>query len=177
MPNHPSPTPTPLPSPHRNTRAIVRRARLEHLASELLRLGDAMRPPVPVENLYAHPPHDLWQPDPAVLAHATETTTPDIYHNRLDLARAVAQQISGSAWPLRLQLLGPHPLTEGEIEMFALALLLPTGLLAGVSEQQRTPQTIAIIFQTPINQAVTRLGELGYLAPGENDSLTQETTD
>jgi hypothetical protein len=156
---------------------MVRRARLEHLASELLRLGGAMRPPVPVEQLYAHPPHDLWTPDPALLARASEITTPDVYQHRLDLARAIARQISQSVWPLRLQLLGAHPLTEAEIETVALALLLPTGLLAGVSEQQRHPDTIAVIFQTPVTQATLRLGELGYLAPGEDQRVAHDATD
>lgn len=164
-------TPTPLPAPHRDTRAIVRRARLEHLAAELLRLGDALRPPVPVEDLYRRPPYDFWQIDPAdpLLARRPARASSDPYQHRMEIARGIAQQVSGCAWPLRIQLLGPQPLVSGEIDLFALALLLPTALLAGINAQQRHPQTVATIFQTPLKETTLRLAELGYLSPAEQN--------
>jgi hypothetical protein len=150
---------------------MVRRARLEHLATELLRLGAALRPPVPVEDLYTHPPHLLWHPDNAI--HQPD----DPYQARLEIARTIAQHVSASSWPLRIQLLGPQPLAAGEIELFALALLLPTGLLSGVNENQRTPSAISTIFQVPIKATTLRLAELGYLAPDTDQRAIGDTTD
>lgn len=171
-------SPTPLPA-HRDTRAMVRRARLEHLATELLRLGGALRPPVPIESLYANPPHLLWQPDPDLLLQAADTdrTLDDLYQPRLELARAIAEHISLSGWSLRVQLLGSQPLTAGEIALFALALLLPTGLLSGISERQRTPPAISTIFQAPLKETMLRLAELGYLTPESDQPVVSDTTD
>jgi hypothetical protein len=172
-------SPTPLPGPHRSTRAMVRRARLEHLATELLRLGNALRPPVPVEDLYRQPPQQLWLIDPGEppLANDPERTLSDSYWPRLEIARAVARRVSQCVWPLRIQLLGPQPLAANEINLFALALLLPTGLLAGISERQRSPQTVSIIFQTPLKETTLRLAELGYISPAESSRAADTTTD
>ncbi len=172
-------TPTPLPAHHRDTRSMVRRARLEHLATELLRLGNALRPPVPVEELYAQPPYRLWPTEPGdpLMRPAANPGVEDRPQRRLDIARAIAERVSTSSWPLRIQLLGPHPLALAEIELFALALLLPTGLLSGINEHQRTPSAIATIFQTPLKESTLRLGELGYLTPQAEQRATGDTTD
>lgn len=177
MTDHPTPPSdsrrTPTSVQRRSTRGMVRRARIEHLAAELLRLGDALRLPVPAEDLYRTPPQHLW---PGGVDHPAGGDQVDPYGGRWEIARAVGRAVSDSAWPLRAQLLGDQPLAESEIDLFAIALLLPTALLAGISEQQRSqPETVARLSQVPLKHTALRLGELGYL-PG-SAAVHHDTTD
>lgn len=173
-----SPTPTPRPSTHQITQAMVRRARLEHLATELLCLGDALRLPVPIETVYTHPPLNLWRPPASPLPSSAAAVLGDAHQVRWETARAVAAQVSESAWPLRATLMGDDPLPDAEIDLLAVAVLLPTALLARLNERQRgDPALVANLFQAPVAAVTVRLAELGYLSPAaraaaQNDSTT-----
>ncbi len=170
-------TPTPRPGTQHFTRAMVRRARLEHIATELLRVSAALRLPVPIETIYTHPPLDLWRTPASPLPPGVAARA-GLAQVRWETARAVAGLVSASRWPLRIQLLGDRPLSDAEIDLFTAALLLPTALLAGINERQRsTPAAVATLFQTPPAITALRLAELGYLppaarAPAQNDTTT-----
>lgn len=138
--------------------AVVRRARIEHIAAELLRVADAMRAPVAVTDLYQQPPINLW---PATTAQVP-AHTPEL---RMAVARLIAQKVGDSNWSLRHKLVSARPFSASEIEMFAIALLLPSTLISSLSARQHTPDGIAQLFQVPYNVAAQRLRDLGY-APG-----------
>jgi hypothetical protein len=168
-------TPTPLPTTHRGLKAIVRRARLEHLSAELLRLTNALRLPIPVEEIYLNPPQNLWSTDPNwELVYALPEE--DLYQRRLEIARIVARLAGEAQWDLRIRLLGEKPFSASEVEVFALSLMLPTGLLAGINERQRVPSSVSHIFQVPLTEATVRLGELGYLSPENSHPVTDRPT-
>lgn len=147
----------------RGPKAIVRRARLEHLAAEFLRLGNALRLPVPIQRLYENPPMGLWRiaptNEPPIYVTASED---NLAKARLEMARAVARLIAETRWDLRIRLMENKPFSSGEEDVLALALLLPTKLLAGINERQRTATSVALIFQVPYHEAAARLTELGY---------------
>jgi hypothetical protein len=152
--------PTPLPSSatgntRRGKREFVRRVRLEHLAAELLRTAGVLRIPIDIEKLWQQPPHNLWQPPDDVLIGD------DPYQRRWQVARAVAELVGRSAWTAKLQLIGKEPFVEEDINNFARALLMPTPLLATLSVRQKMPPLAQTIFQVPLEQAETRLAELG----------------
>lgn len=157
---------------------MVRRARLEHLATELLRLSNALRLPVPIEGIYTHPPLNLWQTPASPLPLNAAAVLGDMCQARWETARAVAAQVCKSAWPLRASLMGDSPLPDAEIDLLAVALLLPTALLAGINERQRSdPALVSTLFQAPLSAVTVRLAELGYLSPtaraaAQNDSTT-----
>lgn len=155
------------PNTNRGMKAIVRRARLEHLAMELLRLSNSLRLPVPVERIYEYPPLRLWHIDPRQTSEYVMTSE-DYLQNRLNMARAVARLVGESPWEARVRLIGDLPFSPNEADIFATALLMPTALLAGISERQRTPAFVSTIFQVPIAEATMRLGEMGYLTPVES---------
>jgi hypothetical protein len=165
--------PTSLPPTHRGMKAIVRRARLEHLAMELLRLGNALRLPVPVERLYEYPPLRLWRIDPRQTSEFVMISE-DYLQNRLNITRAVARLVGESQWEARIRMIGDAPFSSNEVEVFTMALLMPTALLAGISEKQRTPAFVSTIFQVPIAEATMRLGELGYLSPLDNSAARND---
>ncbi len=168
--------PTPFTTSDRGLRNIVRRARLEHLTAELLRLSGALRLPVPIEEVYLNPPQNLWITDPNwEQIYALSQDIP--YQRRLDIARIVARLCGEAQWDLRVRLLGEKPFSDGEVEVFALSLMLPTGLLAGINERQRTPSSVSHIFQVPLIEATVRLGELGYLAPDINRLAPDDNSD
>jgi len=167
---------TPLPhSTHRGMKAIVRRARLEHLAMELLRISNALRLPVPVEEIYQKPPYDLWHIDPHMPAPYL-TFSNDPLQNRLETGRAIARLIGECQWATRLRLLGDSPLSAGEVEVFALAVLMPTALLAGLNERQRNPSSVSMLFQLPLIETTVRLAELGYLSPADKLPVSNKPT-
>jgi hypothetical protein len=152
--------PTPLPSSttgstHRGRRGLVHRVRLEHLATELLRVVGVLRIPVDIEKLWQQPPHNLWPPPDDVLVGD------DPHQRRWQIARSVAELVGRSAWIAKLQLVGKEPFNEDDINIFARALLMPTPLLAGLSPRQKMPPLAQTIFQVPLIQAEIRLAELG----------------
>lgn len=169
-----SSTPTP---PNRGTQAqspgtgkfaVVRRARVEHLAAELLRQADAMRIPVPVEQLMQQPPLGLWPASQVEIpANAIDT--------RLAVAHLIARKAGESNWPARVKLFGQRAFSASEIAMFVVALLLPSPLLNNLNAQQRTPEAVAQMFQVPREMAAQRLDELGYNRPTNPDRSTPAT--
>ncbi|NDJ76881.1 MAG: hypothetical protein GYB65_11535 [Chloroflexi bacterium] len=152
---------------YRGLRKLVHRARLERLAAELLRMGDALRVPVPIDRLFHNPPQRLWRIDPQQpLVYLTPPNEPLYY--RLEIARAVARLTGEANWEVRTKLIGEQPFSASEVEVFALALLLPTALLANLNQQQRNVTTIAKLFQVPLPETTARLTELGYIRPPED---------
>jgi hypothetical protein len=151
-------------------KAIVRRARIEHLAMELLRLSDALRLPVPVEQIYLNPPQQLWKIDSSQ-ATIYSPVGDDPSRVRLEIARAIARLVGESRWETRVRFLGEKPFSPGEVEVFAIALLMPTALLAGLNERQRAPGVVETLFQIPSTEATVRLAELGYLSPGNSHHI------
>ena len=149
---------TNAPSPGAGMHSVVRRARLEHLAAELLRSAGMMRLPVPIATLAAEPPANMWAP-PAEPIRAPSGEP------RLALARHVARKTGESQWALKLRVFGAQPFTDADVELFATALLLPSTLLATLNAAQRTPGHVARLFDVPERLAATRLAELGYSAP------------
>ncbi len=145
-----------------NRRAMVRRARIEHLALELLRLADAVRLPVPVDSLWRFPPLNLW-PAPAITQQTIIVDPDNPYLPRYVTAREIARALGESAWEAKKRLLGNDPLNDDEKHTFAIALLMPTPLFTSLSERQKQPHIVASIFQVPQTLAETRLRDLGYL--------------
>ncbi|WP_119066983.1 hypothetical protein [Aggregatilinea lenta] len=155
-------SPTPM-APHGHTMKIIaRRARIEHMAVELLRLSSSLRLPVPVEEIYAHPPLQLWIVDPdrtPPLAPPSDET----FAGRQSIAQAIARLVGESAWTTRVRLMSTKPFTPDDIATFADTLLVPTALLSALNDRQRAPQIVSALFQVPLSTAVKRLTELGYL--------------
>lgn len=176
----PQPPLPPISAPgrvSRGSKAIVRRARLEHLAAEFLRLGNALRLPVPIQRLYENPPMRLWQIAPSTEPPIYVTASGDnLTKARLEMGRAVARLLAESRWEMRLRLLGDQPLSPGEEDVLALALLLPTMLLAGINERQRTATSVALIFQVPYREAAARLTELGYASHSASGEREEDIT-
>jgi hypothetical protein len=165
LPTSSQPGVNPLPvrtTTQQNRRTMVRRARIEHLALELLRLADAVRLPVPVDSLWRFPPSDLW-PAPAVTQQTIIIDPDNPYLPRYITAREIARALGESAWEAKKRLLGNDPLSDDETHMFAVALLMPTPLFTNLSERQKQPHIVASIFQVPQPLAETRLRDLGYL--------------
>ena len=143
-------------------RAIVRRARIERLAMELLRLADAARLPVPVDTLWHSPPPGLWPP-PSTSQQTLVEDTDNPYLTRFITAREIAAFVNQSDRGIKEQLLGSTPMDDEERTLFAIALLMPTALLATLSRRQLMPDRVAHIFQVPAALAEQRLRELDYL--------------
>ncbi|MBN1200212.1 MAG: hypothetical protein JXJ20_00010 [Anaerolineae bacterium] len=158
-----APTAASLPTIHRSLKSTVRRVRIEHLATELLRQSEALRLPVPIVQVYTNPPPGLWYAGSNMLPPPPTNGT---FYERMDTARSIAQLVDASQWEPSRRMIGRHPLSPGEIEIFAIALLMPAILLARMNNRQRTPAIIATIFQVPEMEAAVRLSELGYFAPG-----------
>jgi hypothetical protein len=175
--NTPIPDKRALPTsfPNRGMRAIVQRARLEHLATTLLRMADALRIPVPVDAIFFDPPQGLWRIDRAQPV-VYQTSPDDLPAYRLELARAVARLSGEADWPLRDELVGAGPFGPNEVDVFAMALLLPTTLLAGLNRQQRTSARIATLFQVPEPEVMVRMAELGYISREESQPLADRPT-
>lgn len=155
-------SPTPVATKGHTMKIIARRARIEHMAVELLRLGNVLRLPVPVEEIYLSPPLQLWQ----INAPRWPTLSSDPeekFAQRLELARSIARLVGESGWTTRIRLMGRKPLTPDDVETFAATLLVPTALLSALNARQRSPQTVAALFQVPLEAAIRRLAELGYL--------------
>src|SRR5690606_501818 len=148
-------------STHRGSRVSVHRVRLEHLAVELLRVSGALRLPVPVEALWQHPPHGLWDPQSENFALYPPRPGDDPYAGRWRIATAIANAVSGTAWVNKVHLMGAVPFNEADRQVFARALLVPTPLLSTLSERQKSPERIHNIFQVPLAEAKVRLEELG----------------
>ncbi|MBN1681716.1 MAG: hypothetical protein JW966_15655 [Anaerolineae bacterium] len=172
---HPLPTVQPAAASfvtNRGMQAIIRRARLEYLATQLLTLSRALRLPVPIEDILYSPPLDLWhinpdQPPPCLMQ------THDPLIKRLEMARTVARLVGESGWEPRQRLLGSQSFSRNESDIFCMALLIPTALLAGLNEQQRLPGRVSCLFQVPDEQAAIRLVELGYVARTQVNTLTE----
>lgn len=159
---HTPPPPAPAPtSTQHGRRIIVRRARIEHLSMELLRLAEALRLPIPVDAIWYTPPAGLW-PAPS---HSQQTLAEDAdnpYMPRFRTARDIAALVNESNWAIKNRLLGSTLMTADERTIFAIALLMPTALLATLSRQQLQPHLVAHIFQVPEEMAIDRLDDLGY---------------
>jgi hypothetical protein len=156
-------SPTPTASRGHTMKIIARRARIEHMAVELLQLSGSLRLPVPVDEIYSRPPLQLWAVDPE-RAPQLAPPTDDPFAQRLTTARAIARLVGESAWSTRVRLMSSKPLTADDIDTFAATLLVPTALLSALNSRQRAPQIVAVLFQVPISTAIKRLTELGYLA-------------
>lgn len=169
---------TPGPEPRHAPKSpsavgMVRRARLEFVAADLLRQAHALYLPVPVDDLLVQPPLDLWHVD---LLRMTPFPAVGAYERRMITARLIAQQVSAATWNQRVLLLGPQPFTEAEIEVFAIALLLPTTLLATLNMQQLSPENVARLFEVPPAIALQRLAELGYLDAADQSRAGEQAT-
>jgi hypothetical protein len=158
---------------HQGLKAMARRARLEYLATELLRLAGALRMPVPILELYHEPPGELWQA--ATHEYAAITQGDDLAYLRIEVAREIAAKLDESEWEPRQRLFGGKHFAPDDIDALARTMLIPSALLAGISERQRTPAIVARIFQVPEPEAAARLHELGYL-PGDSESRGGDTT-
>ncbi len=160
-----TPTPSSLAASNtpQNRRVIARRARIEYLAMELLRLANAVRLPVPVDGLWRNPPASLWPPPHAQMQTlADDQDDPTVLRYRT--AREIAGFVSDSRWPEKERLLGGKPLDGDERHHFAIALLMPTALVASLSARQvGDPPLVAQIFQVPLKLAEQRLRELNHL--------------
>ncbi len=159
-------TPTP-PAPaatstQRGRRIMVRRARIEHLSMELLRLAEALRLPVPVDAIWHTPPAGLWLP-PASGQQTLVEDADNPYLPRFSTARDIAHLVNESDWAIKNRLLGSNLMSSDERTTFAIALLMPTALLATLARQQLRPNLVAHIFQVPEELATNRLYDLGYL--------------
>ncbi len=141
---------------------MVRRARIERLAMELLRVADAVRLPVPVDALWHSPPPGFWLP-PSSGQQTLVEDTDNPYLPRFTTAREIAAFVNQSNWGIKEQLLGSTPMDDEERTTFAVALLMPTALLATLSRRQLMPDLVARIFQVPVALAEQRLRELDYL--------------
>ncbi len=169
---------TPDPAPrHASTPSsrvgMVRRARLEFVATDLLRQAHALEIPVPVDDLLRQPPLDLWRVD---VLRMTPFPAVDAFEGRMITARMIAQQVSDTAWDQRVTLLGARAFTPAEIEVFAVALLLPTMLLATLNAQQLAPDHVMRLFQVPPAITLRRLAELGYLNPSDRSQVGDQAT-
>ncbi len=162
----PSSLPNPTSSTRPSTRTLVRKVRLEHLAVELLRLGDALRLPVPIDSLWKDPPLGLWVPDPETITVTAMITDEDPYTPRLMTARDIAVRVGKGSWSIKVKLLGSEPFSDEDVTIFARALLIPSQLIFRLSERQKTPENVSIIFQVPRSEAEQRLVELGLMPGG-----------
>ena len=73
-------------------------------------------------------------------------------------------QLPGEVWPGTEGLLPQFLFNNtGLTNTFAATLLVPTALLSALNARQRSPQTVSALFQVPLDTAIRRLGELGYL--------------
>ncbi len=155
-------SPTPM-APHGHTMKIIaRRARIEHMAVELLQLSGSLRLPVPVEEIYAHPPLQLWVIDPE-RTPALTAPSDEPFAQRQTIALAIARLVGESVWSTRVRLMSSKPFTPDDITTFAATLLVPTALLSALNNRQRAPQVVSALFQVPLATAIKRLTELGYL--------------
>lgn len=152
---------------------MVRHARLEFVAADLLRQADALRIPVPVDEVLYHPPLGLWHLDPLTMSPFPAA---NVYDQRMIIARLVAQQVSDSCWTQRRTLLGERAFTGPELDVFAVALLLPTALLATLNAQQLTSERVTQLFQVPHDITLRRLAELGYLTPSDRTQAGDQPT-
>ncbi len=162
--------PTPLPlsatgSTRRRHRRVIHRVRLEHLAVELLRITGTLRLPVPVEALWQNPPNTLWDKPSAetIVAGATPAIKADTYPARWEAAVKLAVAAGSTLWSPKVRLLGEAPFTDADVYIFARALLVPTPLIARLSERQKTLEMIHTIFQAPLEEVEIRLEGLGML--------------
>jgi hypothetical protein len=162
MTSTPPPPATAASSTLHGREAIARRARIEHLAMDLLRMADAVWLPVPVDGIWRSPPGNLWPP-PRANQQTLLDSPDDPYVPRYQTARDIARFVSDSAWDKKDRMLGGKPLDGDERHIFALALLIPTALLLTLSERQLSSAgLVATIFQVPVAMAQERLQDLGY---------------
>lgn len=130
------------------------------VAAELMDAFEVEHPPVPVELMLKRPRPGMWrEPNIGDLSLSfIQVSSP--YSPRMSIARLLARHVCGCPWGEAHGLRRDY--NDDEIRYLARAVLMPSAMIAALSDAQRDPLDLSVRFEVPEADALARLRDLGY---------------
>lgn len=137
-------------------------AKLEAVASELIKTFEIDHPPVPIEIMLQRPKADMWKEVDITELSVGFLKTGGHFSPRMSLARLLARHIVQSDWGRQRGLYDMMRQDRDEtlLKAFARMLIMPTEMVKSLSPGARTPVTMSVHFEVPEEDARQRLKEL-----------------
>ncbi len=133
---------------------------LENIANELIKVYDIRSAPVPVESMLQHPLDDMWDEIDISKLSGSFINVKDYYSPRMSLARLLVRHIVSSPWGKDRNLSDVRK-DEESMRAFARMLMMPSQMVMALSPSAWTAERLSIYFEVPLDDAETRLRDLG----------------
>jgi len=132
---------------------------LESIATELIAEFDVTSAPVPIETILQNPKEGMWEQVDITQLSGSFLSLKDRYSPRMSIARLLAKHLTTCDWGKERDLF--DLLREGDnLNHFARMLVMPRNLVEQVNVAARTPTTMSLQFEVPVDDVRIRLDEI-----------------
>ena len=138
-------------------------AKLEQIATELIRDYGILTPPVPVETMLRNPGENMWKQVDVNQLSGSFLSLRDRFSPRMSMARLLVRHVAYSPWGKERNLHLILVSDEELIRAFARMLVMPSDMMASLSNSYRNPASISMKFEVPEDDARQRLMELAQI--------------
>jgi len=132
---------------------------LELIASELIKEFDVTSAPVPIETILQNPKDGMWEKVDITQLSGSFLSLKDRYSPRMSIARLLAKHLTTCPWGEERDLF--DMLRDADnLNRFARMLIMPRHLVEQVNTAARTPTTMSLQFEVPVDDVRLRLDEI-----------------
>jgi hypothetical protein len=133
--------------------------RLEACTAALLEAFNITAPPVPIESMLQRPLPGMWEQVDVTQLSGTFLSMKSQYSPRMSLARLLARHVTVCPWGKERNLL-PVLKNDDLLRVFARMLIMPRGMIEGLSSGARNPTAMSMHFEVPEEDARQRLQDV-----------------
>lgn len=132
---------------------------LEAIATELISEFEVTAAPVPIETILQNPKDGMWEQVDITQLSGSFLSLKDRYSPRMSIARLLAKHLTTCPWG---QERGLFELLQqaDNLNSFARMLVMPRNLVEQVNTAARTPTTMSLQFEVPVDDVRLRLDEI-----------------
>lgn len=132
---------------------------LEAIATELIAEFEITAAPVPIETILQNPKDGMWEQVDVTQLSGSFLSLKDRYSPRMSIARLLAKHLTTCEWGKDRGLF--DLLRQGDnLNRFARMLVMPRNLVEQVNTAARTPTTMSLQFEVPVDDVRMRLDEI-----------------
>jgi hypothetical protein len=134
---------------------------LEAIASELIKLYEIEKPPVPIETILQNPKDGMWEEVNVSQLTGSFMSIRDRFSPRMSLARLLARHLMMCDWGEERKVADLINRDEERMRAFAQMLIMPREMIQSLVQGMRNPVAISLQFEVPEEDAELRLEQLG----------------
>ena len=133
--------------------------KLEAIATELISEFEVTAAPVPIETILQNPKDGMWEQVDITQLSGSFLSLKDRYSPRMSIARLLAKHLTTCPWGEQRGLFDLLR-TADNLNSFARMLVMPRNLVEQVNTAARTPTTMSLQFEVPVDDVRLRLDEI-----------------